>query len=165
MLSNVQKETLQNRQKLSMSLTIVFLMLTSTLLAVVQDFSAEDETETIGFVEGQRIGQSIAQSTAQGGQGDWNGDHDPWHETGHPSITDLMWADPGVMSGIITDLSAIEALAPMYVGLLEESSKDDHDNDGINDLADLDDDNDGIYDLLERFDGCYGTHPFDHDND
>ena len=86
MLSNVHKETLQNRQKLSMSLTIVFLMLTSTLLAVVQDFSAEDETETIGFVEGQRIGQSIAQSTAQGGQGDWNGDHDPWHETGHPSI-------------------------------------------------------------------------------
>ena len=165
MLSNVHKETLQNRQKLSMSLTIVFLMLTSTLLAVVQDFSAEDETETIGFVEGQRIGQSIAQSTAQGGQGDWNGDHDPWHETGHPSITDLMWADPGVMSGIITDLSAIEALAPMYAGLLEESSKDDHDNDGINDLADLDDDNDGIYDLLERFDGCYGTHPFDHDND
>ena len=79
------KKTLQNRQKLSMSLTIVFLMLTSTLLAVVQDFSAEDETETIGFVEGQRIGQSIAQSTAQGGQGDWNGDHDPWHETGHPS--------------------------------------------------------------------------------
>ena len=29
----------------------------------------------------------------------------------------------------------------------------------------MDDDNDGIYDLLERFDGCYGTHPFDHDND
>jgi len=61
--------------------------------------------------KGNALGQSIAQSTAQGGQGDWNGDHDPWHETGHPSITDLMWADPGVMSGIITDLSAIEALA------------------------------------------------------
>ena len=112
MLSNVQKETLQNRQKLSMSLTIVFLMVTSTLLAVVQDFSSDDILETTGFQEGQRIGQSIAQSTAQNGQGDWNGDQDPWHETSHPSITDLMWSDPGVMSGIITDLSAIEALAP-----------------------------------------------------
>ena len=165
MLSNVQNETLQNRQKLSMSLTIVFLMLTSTLLAVVQDFSADERSEANGFQEGQRIGQSIAQSTAQSGQGEWTGFQDPWHETSHPSITDLMWADPGVMSGIITDLSAIEALAPMYAGLLEESAKDDHDNDGINDLNDLDDDNDGIYDLLERFDGCYGTHPFDHDND
>jgi hypothetical protein len=165
MLSNVQKETLQNRQKLTMSLTIVFLMVTSTLLAVVQDFSSDDVAETAGFQEGQRIGQSIAQSTAQNGQGDWNGDQDPWYQTNHPSITDLMWSDPGVMSGIITDLSAIEALAPAYSSFLEESSKDDHDNDGINDLADLDDDNDGIYDLLERFDGCYGTHPFDHDND
>ena len=165
MLSNIQNETLQNRQKLSMSLTIVFLMLTSTLLAVVQDFSADEPSEANGFQEGQRIGQSIAQSTAQSGQGEWTGFQDPWHETSHPSITDLMWADPGVMSGIITDLSAIEALAPMYAGLLEESAKDDHDNDGINDLNDLDDDNDGIYDLLERFDGCYGTHPFDHDND
>ena len=70
MLSNVQKETLHNRQKLSMSLTIVFLMLASTLLAVVQDFSEANTAETTGFVEGQRIGQSIAQSTAQGGQGE-----------------------------------------------------------------------------------------------
>ena len=29
----------------------------------------------------------------------------------------------------------------------------------------MDDDNDGINDLIERFDGCYGTDPFDHDND
>tara|TARA_B110000459_G_scaffold180255_1_gene206833 strand:- start:961 stop:9060 length:8100 start_codon:yes stop_codon:yes gene_type:complete len=165
MLSNVQNETLQTRQKLTMSLTIVFLMLTSTLLAVVQDFSSDDVVEITGFQEGQRVGQSIAQSTTQGGQGDWNGDQDPWHHSTHPSITDLMWSDPGVMSGIITDLSAIEALAPAYSLYLEESNTNDHDNDGINDLADLDDDNDGIYDLLERFDGCYGTNPFDHDND
>ena len=49
--------------------------------------------------------------------------------------------------------------------LVEESNRNDHDNDGISDLYDLDDDNDGIYDLIERFDGCYGTDPFDHDND
>ena len=49
--------------------------------------------------------------------------------------------------------------------MFEESGADDHDNDGIDDLNDLDDDNDGIYDLLERFDGCIGTDPYDHDND
>ena len=32
-------------------------------------------------------------------------------------------------------------------------------------MNDLDDDNDGINDLIERFDGCYGTDPYDHDND
>ena len=53
----------------------------------------------------------------------------------------------------------MESVIPSYSTFLEESSKEDHDNDGINDLDDLDDDNDGIYDLLERFDGCYGTHP------
>ena len=49
--------------------------------------------------------------------------------------------------------------------MVEETETEDHDNDGINDLDDLDDDNDGISDPIERFDGCYGTDPFDHDND
>ena len=46
---------------------------------------------------------------------------------------------------------------------MAEGRKEDHDNDGIN-ADDLDDDNDGISDL-ERFDGCFGTDPYDHDND
>ena len=83
----------------------------------------------------------------------------------HPALFDIMWTDPGVSSGVINDMSAILALSESYSLFLEESNKDDHDNDGINDLNDLDDDNDGIYDLLERFDGCYGTDPLDHDND
>ena len=49
--------------------------------------------------------------------------------------------------------------------MAEETETEDHDNDGINDLDDLDDDNDGISDLIERFDGCFGTDPYDHDND
>ena len=83
----------------------------------------------------------------------------------HPALYDIMWTDPGVSSGVISDMSAILALSETYSVFLEESNKEDHDNDGINDLNDLDDDNDGIYDLLERFDGCYGTDPLDHDND
>ena len=76
-----------------------------------------------------------------------------------------MWSDPGVSAGVIVDLSVLEAAIPSYSTFLEETRAGDHDNDGIDDLADLDDDNDGIYDLLERFDGCYGTDPYDHDND
>ena len=96
---------------------------------------------------------------------------EPWltsisyHRNHTPALYDIMWTDPGVASGVISDTSALLALSETYSVMLEESNKEDHDNDGINDLNDLDDDNDGIYDLLERFDGCYGTDPLDHDND
>ncbi len=146
-------------------MTIIILMLTSTMLAIVQDFSAEETKPTLQFSEGERITLTSAQSTEQGGQGSWNGAQDAWQLEDHPVLSDLMWSDPGVAAGIISDEAAIAALMPYYSTLLEESNKDDHDNDGVSDLYDLDDDNDGIYDLLERFDGCYGTDPFDHDND
>ena len=108
---------------------------------------------------------SPVQSTDQGGQGDWDGAHDGGLDFAHEALSNLMWADPGVSAGIIVDLSVLEAAIPSYSSFLEETRAGDHDNDGINDLDDLDDDNDGIYDLLERFDGCYGTDPYDHDND
>ena len=165
MLSKTQLETISQRQKLTMSLTIVILMVTSTMLVLVQDLSSEEITPTYVFREGEKITQTSAQSTEQGGQGTWAGSQDSWQLEDHPVLSDIMWTDPGVASGIIADRSAIEALMPYFSTLLEESNKDDHDNDGVSDLYDLDDDNDGIYDLLERFDGCYGTDPFDHDND
>ncbi|MEZ8000990.1 MAG: DUF4129 domain-containing protein [Candidatus Poseidoniaceae archaeon] len=165
MLSKSHLETISQRQKLTMSMTIIILMLTSTMLAIVQDFSAEETKPTLQFSEGERITLTSAQSTEQGGQGSWNGAQDAWQLEDHPVLSDLMWSDPGVAAGIISDEAAIAALMPYYSTLLEESNKDDHDNDGVSDLYDLDDDNDGIYDLLERFDGCYGTDPFDHDND
>tara|TARA_Y100000766_G_C18916306_1_gene611745 strand:+ start:1183 stop:9255 length:8073 start_codon:yes stop_codon:yes gene_type:complete len=135
------------------------------MLVLVQDLSTEETTPTYVFREGEKITQTSAQSTEQGGQGTWAGSHDAWQLEDHPVLSDIMWTDPGVASGIIADEAAIEALMPYFSTLLEESNKDDHDNDGVSDLYDLDDDNDGIYDLLERFDGCYGTDPFDHDND
>ena len=82
----------------------------------------------------------------------------------HDALWDLTWSDPGAMYGQIYDTTSL-SLNPTYGLMLEESGADDHDNDGIDDLNDLDDDNDGIYDLLERFDGCFGTDPYDHDND
>ena len=49
-----------------------------------------------------------------------------------------MWADIGVSSGIISDLAAVEAVMASNNFLVEESNKNDHDNDGISDLYDLD---------------------------
>jgi len=165
MLSNTRNETIRRRQLLTMSLTIVFLMITSPLLSLVQPDSFEQNSPETVFVEGQLIGQSPAQSTDQGGQGGWSGYQESITPGGHPALSDIMWSDAGVSAGIILDISVLESVIPSYSTFLEESSKEDHDNDGVNDLADLDDDNDGIYDLLERFDGCYGTDPYDHDND
>ncbi|MBT5255345.1 MAG: hypothetical protein HOL72_06240, partial [Euryarchaeota archaeon] len=165
MLSNTRNETIRRRQLLTMSLTIVFLLITSPLLSLVQPDSFEQNSPETVFVEGQLIGQSPAQSTDQGGQGGWSGYQESITPGGHPALSDIMWSDAGVSAGIILDISVLESVIPSYSTFLEESSKEDHDNDGVNDLADLDDDNDGIYDLLERFDGCYGTDPYDHDND
>ena len=151
MLSKKHLETISHRQKLTMSLTIIILMLTSTMLALVQDFSSEETAQTVTFREGEKIPLTApVQSTDQGGQGSWNGAQDQWQLDNHPILSEIMWTDPGIASGIITDKSAIEALMPRFAPLLEESNKDDHDNDGVSDLYDLDDDNDGIYDLLER---------------
>jgi len=166
MLSRLETKQIEERQQFSMAMIIVFLMLTSTLLAFVQGINDGDESTTeTRLIEGDTIGQSLAQSTYQAGQGSWNGPQDGVDALAHEALSNMMWSDPGISSGIITDLSVLESVIPLYAPMLEETNLGDHDNDGVDDLNDLDDDNDGIYDLLERFDGCYGTDPYDHDND
>ena len=141
-------------------------MMSSTTLSLVQDFSSEDASPSYTFVTGELLDKDEVEPGQQpSGQGSLANINDHLPPQPHPAIHDIMWADSGVSSGVINDLSAIAALSQTYSIFLEESNKEDHDNDGINDLDDLDDDNDGIYDLLERFDGCYGTDPLDHDND
>ena len=140
--------------------------MSSTTLSLVQDFSSEDASPSYTFVTGELLDKDEVEPGQQpSGQGSLANINDHLPPQPHPAIHDIMWADSGVSSGVINDLSAIAALSQTYSIFLEESNKEDHDNDGINDLDDLDDDNDGIYDLLERFDGCYGTDPLDHDND
>ena len=166
MLSKQYTQQIEERQRLSMAIIIVFLMLASSLLAMVQTVQDGDGTsQDTRLVQGGGLGMSPVQSTDQGGQGEWDGAHDASLDFAHEALLDMMWADPGVSAGVIVDLSVLEAAIPSYSSFLEETRAGDHDNDGINDLDDLDDDNDGIYDLLERFDGCYGTDPYDHDND
>lgn len=162
---------LENRNKITRrpnafkSLLLVFLMVMSTTLAMMIPSEWEQE-ETVIDVEYRSMQSTPAlQSMDQAGQGEYEGATEFHSEDIHPALRDIMWADPGVSSGIITDLAAVEAIMSSNNFLVEESNRNDHDNDGISDLYDLDDDNDGIYDLIERFDGCYGTDPFDHDND
>ena len=165
MLSNRQfAQKIENRRKSTVSVGIVLIMITSTWLGLISTVSQDYEVES-RLVDADPLSLSDVQSTDQGGQGEWDG-RMPSHFglEMHDALWDLTWADSSTMYGQIEDLSAL-SLNSGYGTLLEESSADDHDNDGINDLDDLDDDNDGIYDLLERFDGCIETDPYDHDND
>ena len=165
MLTNRQfAQKIENRRKSTVSVGIVLLMITSTWLAMIADLSEEKEVETT-LVDADPLTMSEMQSTPQSGQGAWHGGMTAQYGLDlHDALWDMTWSDPGVMYGGIEDLSVL-SLDAGYGMYLEESGKDDHDNDGIDDLNDLDDDNDGIYDLLERFDGCIGTDPYDHDND
>ena len=146
---------------------MVFIMISSTTISLlaVQPASQEDTPSFSIAADGEILKPEIV---PQGGEVSGQGtlvDFNQLPPQPHPALYDIMWTDPGVASGVISDTSALLALSETYSVMLEESNKEDHDNDGINDLNDLDDDNDGIYDLLERFDGCYGTDPLDHDND
>jgi hypothetical protein len=162
---------LENRNKINRrpnafkSLLLVFLMVMSTTLAMMVPSEWEEDEATIDVKYRSMQSSPALQSMDQAGQGDYEGSTVFHSDDVHPSLRDIMWADIGVSSGIISDLAAVEAVMASNNFLVEESNKNDHDNDGISDLYDLDDDNDGIYDLIERFDGCYGTDPFDHDND
>ena len=112
MLSKTQLENISQRQKLTMSLTIVILMVTSTMLVLVQDLSSEEITPTYVFRECEKITQTSAQSTEQGGQGTWAGSQDSWQLADHPVLSDIKWTGPGVASGILADQSAIAARMP-----------------------------------------------------
>ena len=165
MLSKRQfAQKIENRRKSTLSVGMVFLMITSTWLGLISTLNHEYEAST-KLVDADPLQLSEAQSTEQGGQGDWNGGMPPQYGLEmHDALWDMTWSDSSAMYGKIDDVTALSLNAD-YGYMLEESSSDDHDNDGISDLNDLDDDNDGIYDLLERFDGCFGTDPYDHDND
>ena len=147
------------------SVILVMLMVMSTTLAMMIPTDWDEPTTTVDVEYSPMESSPAMQSMNQAGQGSYDGDTTFNNDNVHPSLSDIMWADTGVASGVIHDVAAIEAIMASNNFLIEESNRDDHDNDGISDLYDLDDDNDGIYDLLERFDGCYGTDPFDHDND
>jgi hypothetical protein len=156
-------ENIDGWRKTSCSVMMVALMIFSTL-AGVNLVSTLGEMETDWADSARRTAVQTADQ-----------DDQPFRESEnrgtvgspfmHPALMNSQYPDPGVMYGKISDLSLLDLRASGWTLHLEERIGNDHDNDGIDDLNDLDDDNDGIYDLIERFDGCYGTGPLDHDND
>ena len=159
-----EKVSLEGSKKSVVAVLMVFIMLFSTQMYSFQDFEPySDEESEFGPVIKRTAFQQI--DVSNGPMAEYNeiqpGAENPFS---HPAFTDPMYHDPLSVYGKVSDSAAL-AIDPSYGFMLEETDTEDHDNDGISDLYDLDDDNDGINDLIERFDGCYGTDPFDHDND
>ena len=94
------------------SLLLVFLMVMSTTLAMMIPSEWDEET-TVVDVEYRSMQSSPAlQSMDQAGQGGYEGSTVFHSDDVHPSLRDIMWADIGVSSGIITDLSLIHISEP-----------------------------------------------------
>ena len=108
MLSKTHIQNIEERQRLSMAIIIVFLMLASSLLAIVQTVHDQpDAPKATQLVDGGSIGMTPVQSTDQGGQGGWEGGQDGGMDLAHEALANMMWSDPGVSSGIIVDLSVL----------------------------------------------------------
>ncbi|MEC7460484.1 MAG: hypothetical protein VX891_00200, partial [Candidatus Thermoplasmatota archaeon] len=142
MLNNDLKQKILDRQKNAAAVGFVLLMLFSSLGVILT--SLEPAPSETSIAQAPTVALVEPQSMDQGGQTSWDRGLDQLPlEDLHPALSDIMWSDPGVSFGIISDMDALMLGLPSYTTLLEESRLEDHDNDGINDLADLDDDNDG----------------------
>ena len=131
-------------KKTSWSLMMVALMVLSTTLAAMQmgamtdlEQNWSDSVERTAVQTADQDDQPFRDREAHGSQ------PTPWS---HPALLDSQYNDLGVMYGKVHDLSLLDLRASGWTLHLEERIGDDHDNDGIDDLNDLDDDNDGIYD-------------------
>ena len=98
MLSKRQfTQKFENRRKSTVSVGLVFLMITSTWLGLISTLNQEYEVET-RLVDADPLQLSDAQSTDQGGQGEWNGGMPPQYGLQmHDALWDLTWSDPGAM--------------------------------------------------------------------
>ena len=155
---------LEQRKSRNAAIAMVALMLLSSQMYSFQNFEQDDPEESVWGPVAQRTAYQQMNQAAGPVAGEGQNQPAASFDYAQVAFTDLMYNDPASIYGWVSDPAAL-ALDPGYGFFLEETKTEDHDNDGIDDLNDLDDDNDGIVDLIERFDGCYGTDPFDHDND
>ena len=120
MLSNKQfLQQIENRRKSTVSVGIVFLMITSTWMGLISSLNQDYEADT-RLVDADPLSSSAAQSTDQGGQGEWNGGMPSQYGLQmHDALWDLTWSDPAIMYGQIGDQSVL-SLDSGYGLMLEE---------------------------------------------
>ena len=125
---------LENRNKINRrpnafkSLLLVFLMVMSTTLAMMVPSEWEEEETSIDVEYRSMQSSPALQTMDQAGQGQYEGSTVFHSDDVHPALRDIMWADIGVSSGVISDLAAVEAVMASNNFLVEESNKNDHDN-------------------------------------
>jgi len=159
---SIDKKNNGSTKKSFSALILVSIMIFSTQMYTFQDFDTDSNLSNDDPIPNKTVIQQLVLSSEEpNGQQTQSPNVGPFD---HVMFSDPFYHDPASYYGQISDPSALYANQG-YQLYLEETNTDDHDNDGIGDLSDLDDDNDGINDLIELFDGCYGTDPYDHDND
>ena len=113
MLSKDVTETVAKNRSITTSIFVVMLMVMSTTLTMMASPSYETGVE-LREVDGVSVPMTAGQLTHQGGQGDWDAPEAIYDLSAHPALSDLMWADPGVAFGIISDPSSLDLLLPEY---------------------------------------------------
>ena len=113
MLSKRQfAQKFENRRKSTLSVGIVFLMITSTWLGLISTLNQDYEVET-KLVDADPLKLSEAQSTDQGGQGEWNGGMPAQYGLQmHDALWDMTWADSSAMYGQIEAVSYTHLTLP-----------------------------------------------------
>jgi hypothetical protein len=150
------KVMIGDRKRRISAIAMVMLMLLSSQMYNLLNFETEDPDESVwGAVPHRTAYQQMNQASGPM-SGDTQGQPAAGFAFDQVSFTDPSYHDPASYYGQVSNPAALN-LDPGYGFFLEETQTEDHDNDGIDDLNDLDDDNDGIVDLIERFDGCYDS--------
>ena len=98
-------------------------MVMSTTLAMMVPSEWDEHEETIDVEYRSMQSSPALQSMDQAGQGQYEGSTVFHAEDVHPALRDIMWADIGVSSGVISDRAAVEAVMASNNFLVEESNR------------------------------------------
>ena len=105
MLSITNEEKIKSRQKLTLSIVLVFLMVSSTTLSMMTDFGDKEEVSTrFAISNGELLDkESVNLGQQPSGQGTLDNFDNHLPPQPHSALYDIMWTDSGIASGVIND--------------------------------------------------------------